>query len=90
MTAVFGDSGDYRLGLTDGERQGWFRTAMGLAMAVRNVDAHRIQRRDDHKRYAMGVLGTCSLLLTQLRYERGNRFHDTTPALEDGRATGTQ
>jgi hypothetical protein len=47
---------------------------MGFAMALRNVDTHRIQRRDDDKRYALGVLGTGSLLLTQLRYEHGNRF----------------
>jgi hypothetical protein len=42
--------------------------------AVRNVATHRIDLRDDAKRYAMGVLGAGSLLLTQLRYEHGNRF----------------
>jgi len=78
--AVLGKSGLYQMGLTEGERQGWQLLAQGLAQAVRNVDAHRIQERPDHKRYAMGVLGTCSLLLTQLRYEHGNRFHDTSPA----------
>lgn len=80
MSAVFGDGGDYRLGLTDGEKQGWHRLAMGISMALRNADAHRIQEREDLKFYAMGVLGASSLLLTQVRYEHGNRFVDTSPA----------
>lgn len=79
MTAVFGERGDFRLGLTDGEKNGWHRLAMGISMALRNVDAHRIQQRADHKLYAIGVLGSSSLLLTQMRYEHGNRFHDTSP-----------
>jgi hypothetical protein len=75
MTAVFKpDGGVLPLGRTSGETQGWHLLAMGLAMAVRNADTHRIQERADHKRYAMGVVGTASLLLTQLRYEHGNRF----------------
>jgi hypothetical protein len=81
MTAVFGDRGEYRLGLTDGEKQGWHRFAMGISMATRNADAHRIQDRPDHRLYAMGVVGASSLLLTQLRYEHGNRFHDSSPAV---------
>lgn len=83
MTAVYGERGEYRLGLTDGEKQGWHRLAMGISMALRNADAHRIQSRLDHKRYAMGVLGVSSLLLTQTRYEHGNRFKDTSPASTD-------
>ena len=82
MTAVYGENGDYRLGLTTGEKQGWHRLAMGISMALRNADAHRIQTRSDHKRYAMGVLGVSSLLLTQTRYEHGNRFKDTSPAVK--------
>jgi len=74
MTAALGANGVFPLGQTPGETQGWHRLGMGFAMALRNVDTHRIQRRDDDKRYAMGVLGTGSLLLTQLRYEHGNRF----------------
>ena len=74
MTAVLGERGEFRLGKTDGEKQGWHRLGMGFAMALRNVDTHRIQQRDDAKRYAMGVLGAGSLLLIQLRYEHGNRF----------------
>lgn len=83
MTAVFGERGDYRLGLTDGEKQGWHRLAMGVSMALRNADAHRIQSRSDHRRYAMGVLGASSLLLTQMRFEHVNRFHDTSPASQE-------
>ena len=74
MTAVLSETGEFPLGQTSGERQGWHRLGMGFAMALRNVDTHRIQRRDDNKRYALGVLGAGSLLLTQLRYEHGNRF----------------
>jgi hypothetical protein len=85
MTAVFGDQGDYRMGRTSGEKQGWHRFAMGISMALRNVDAHRIQNRSDDKRYALGVVGACSLLLTQMRYEHGNRFDDTSPASAEER-----
>jgi hypothetical protein len=74
MTAVLGANGVFVLGQTAGEQQGWHRLGMGFAMALRNVDTHRIQQRDDDKRYAMGVLGAGSLLLTQVRYEHGNRF----------------
>ena len=42
---------------------------MGFAQAIGNVDRHRIQSRSDAKKYAIGVLGLGSLLLTQLRYE---------------------
>jgi len=80
VTAVLGDKGDYRLGRTPGEMQGWHMLAMGIAMALRNPAGHRIEDRPDHRRYALGVLGSCSLLLTQLRYEHGNRFHDLSPA----------
>jgi hypothetical protein len=78
---VFGKSGRYQMGLTEGETQGWQLLAQGIAQALRNVDAHRIQNRSDHKRYALGVVGACSLLLTQMRYEHGNRFQDTSPAV---------
>lgn len=74
MTAVLGEDGKFPLGRTSGETQGWHRLGMGISMALRNVDTHRIQRRSDEKAYAMGVVGTCSLLLTQLRFEHGNRF----------------
>jgi hypothetical protein len=74
MTAVVGENGEFPLGRTQGEKQGWHRLGMGFAMALRNVDTHRIQQRDDAKRYAMGVLGAGSLLLTQLRHQHANSF----------------
>ena len=77
--AVFGRQGDYQMGLTDSEKQGWHLFAQGIAQALRNVDAHRLQQRPDHRRYALGMVGACSLLLTQMRYEHGNRFHDSSP-----------
>lgn len=79
MTAAVGNKGAYRLGLVSGEQDGWHLLGMGILMALRNADAHRIQTRPDHRPYAMGVVGVSSLLLTQLRYEHGNRFHDTAP-----------
>lgn len=49
---------------------------MGFAQALGNVDRHRIQKRDDARRYAIGVLGVGSLLLTQLRYEHSEVIED--------------
>jgi Protein of unknown function (Hypoth_ymh) len=77
--AIFGKLGQFQMGKTDGEIQGW----QLFAQALRNVDAHRIQNRPDHKRYALGLVGACSLLLAQMRHEHGNRFRDTTPAASD-------
>jgi hypothetical protein len=77
--AIFGSNGEYRMGLVEGEK-GWQFLAQGIAQALRNADTHRIQDRSDHRRYAMGVIGACSLLLTQMRFEHGNRFHDISPA----------
>jgi Protein of unknown function (Hypoth_ymh) len=88
--AVFGANGNYRMGLTDGEKQGWQLLAQGIAQALRNADTHRIQNRSDHKRYALGVVGACSLLLTQLRYEHGNRFQDTSPAASTAAGDDTE
>jgi hypothetical protein len=85
--AIFGSNGEYRMGLADGEKQGWQLLAQGIAQALRNADTHRIQDRPDHKRYAMGVIGACSLLLTQMRFEHGNRFHDTSPAASSASAS---
>ena len=62
--AVFADESDWRLGARAGEREGWRFLGMGFAQALSNVDRHKIQRRDDGRRYAVGVLGLGSLLLT--------------------------
>lgn len=80
MSAVFGAAGNYRLGLTDGEKDGWNLFAIGIAKALRNAAAHRIDTRPDHRHYVLGLVGACSLLLTQLRYEHSNHFLDLTPA----------
>ena len=58
----------------DPERDGWHQFGRGLAAATGNVDRHHLQQRPDLKPYAVGVLDAASLLLTQLRYEDGNRF----------------
>ncbi len=72
--ALHPSTGMLTLGRTNGEKEGWHRFGLGIVGALGNVDRHRIQNRPDLKRYALGVLGAASLLLTQLRYEHGNRF----------------
>ncbi|MGH8329553.1 MAG: TIGR02391 family protein [Pseudomonas fluorescens] len=69
--AVFANDGQYRLGKEPGEWEGWRALGMGFAQALSNVDRHNIQRRIDAKRYAFGVLGVGSLILTQLRHQHG-------------------
>lgn len=79
-TAALNDSGQLRMGRQASEWEGWRSLGVGLAQAVGNVDRHRIQRRDDSRRYAMGVLGLGSLLLTQLRYEHPAALLETEQA----------
>ena len=54
------------------EQQGWQQLAAGFALALRNPSGHQIKNRGDAKRYALGVLGTASLLLTEIRHEYGD------------------
>jgi uncharacterized protein Ymh len=68
------ETGVFPLGVAPGEVEGWHQFGRGFMSACSNVDRHRIQSRDDLQRYAMGVLGSASLLLTQMRYQHGNRF----------------
>lgn len=75
---VFADDSDWRLGARAGEREGWRFLGMGFAQALGNVDRHKVQRRDDARRYAVGVLGLGSLLLTQLRWEHGDLIEEVT------------
>ncbi len=73
---VLADDSELRLGKRSAEWQGWRSLGVGFSLALRNVDTHRIQKRDDAKRYAIGVLGLGSLLLTQLRYEHGDILNE--------------
>jgi hypothetical protein len=88
--AIFGRQGIFQMGKTDGETEGWQLFAQGIAKALRNVDTHRVQERPDLKRYALGVVGACSLLLTQMRFEHGNRFRDTSPAASTEAGDGSE
>lgn len=67
--SVLGAGGTFQLGNRSGESEGWLMIGMGFAQALGNVDRHNIQDRADARRYALGVLGVGSLLLTQLRFE---------------------
>ena len=64
---VLADNGILRLGAEPGEWEGWKYLGMGLTQAVGNVDRHHIMDRGEQRRYAIGVLGLGSLLLTQMR-----------------------
>lgn len=81
--AALGDAGPLRMGRQSNEWAGWRFLGQGLAQAVGNVDRHRIQRRSDVRRYAMGVLGLGSLLLTQLRYEHAAQVQEAEAERED-------
>lgn len=72
---VFADDGDFRLGKEPGEWEGWRAFSTGFAQALGNVDRHNIQDRDDARRYAYGVLGAGSLILTQLRHQHGEHLN---------------
>jgi len=73
--AAFANDSEFRLGQRQGEWEGWRMLGMGFAQAISNVDRHRIQERDDARRYALGVLGLGSLLLTQLRHEHSGHLY---------------
>ncbi|MFF9715774.1 TIGR02391 family protein [Streptomyces sp. NPDC014603] len=75
-TQVLNPSGILRMGGQQSEIEGWMALGSGLAQAIGNVDRHRIQQRSDVRRYAMGVLGLGSLLLTQFRYEHPARVQE--------------
>jgi hypothetical protein len=77
-------AGAFPLGSTPGEQEDWQALGIGFASGVGNATRHRIQRRDDDKRYAMGVLGAGSLLLTQLRHEHGNRLRNEPAPVATG------
>jgi hypothetical protein len=76
FAAVLRDESEYRLGRTRSEIEGWRALGIGFVQALGNVDRHRIQARQDVRRYALGVLGVGSLLLTQLRHENGDHLHE--------------
>lgn len=79
MATALGDAAELRLGAQSSEWQGWRSLATGLVQAVGNVDRHRIQQRADGRRYALGVLGLGSLLLTQLRYQHSDLIAEREP-----------
>lgn len=54
------------------EQQGWQQLAAGFALALRNPSGHQVRHRSDAERYALGVLGLASLLLSEIRHEYGD------------------
>lgn len=82
MARIFADDSDWRIGRRAGERDGWRALGIGFTQALSNVDRHRIQVRDDARRYAIGVLGLSSLLLTQMRHKHGDLIEDVRTGAE--------
>ncbi len=74
--AVLADSGELRLGETRPEWEGWRSLGIGFSSAIANVDRHRRQSRADARKYAIGVLGVGSLLLTQIRFQHAALISD--------------
>jgi hypothetical protein len=71
MSQTFKPGGPLALGTGHtSEAEGWHKLARGLSEAVRNPTGHRILRgQRNAQRYAMGVVGTVTLLLAQVRAE---------------------
>jgi hypothetical protein len=84
FAAVLRDESEYRLGRTRSEIEGWRALGIGFVQALGNVDRHRIQARQDVRRYGLGVLGLGCLLLSQLRHEHGDHLHQDEPILNSG------
>jgi len=78
---VLRDEGDWRLGATQSERDGWRALGTGFVQAIGNVDRHHRKQRPDTRRYAVGVLGLGSLLLTQMRHEHGDLIEVTVSGM---------
>lgn len=76
---AMGDAGELRLGGLKGEWEGWRGLGMGLAQAIGNVDRHHVQSPVDQRRYAVGVMGLASLLLTQMRYQHSEVIEERDP-----------
>lgn len=75
FTQVLGKDSVYRLGNEASEWDGWLYLGMGLAQALGNHARHNVMKRVDVKRYALGALGLGSLLLTQMRYQHGDKLN---------------
>ena len=71
MTAAFKEGAPLALasGEVTSETEGWHLLALGLMKAVRNLRGTE-SKSEDARTYAMGVLGTISLIMTQVRLER--------------------
>ena len=69
FTRALDPDGPLALGSQSNEAEGWRSIGAGMSAALGNVDRHTIQQRPDLKKYAIGVLGVASLLLTQIRYQ---------------------
>jgi hypothetical protein len=75
FSQVLGKESAFRLGNEASEWDGWLYLGMGLAQALGNHARHNVMKREDLERYALGALGLASLLLTQMRFQHGNKLN---------------
>lgn len=69
---AFADASPLRLGKVKNEWEGWRSLGVGFVAALSNDVRHHVHDRPDARKYAIGVLGLGSLLLTQLNHEHGD------------------
>lgn len=74
VSGLFGKGQPLALGQNEGQRQGWESIVRGFLMGPRNAVQHGISNREDLEQYAVGVLGTCSLILVEVRRDYPDRF----------------
>lgn len=72
MAALHRTKGRFPMGATDGEQDGWHLLTMGFFQALSNSVRHRIDHMDNPRAYALGVLGTASLILSQISEHYGD------------------
>ncbi|GAA3595542.1 hypothetical protein GCM10022198_19250 [Klugiella xanthotipulae] len=72
FTKALNSGGPLALGSQPNETDGWRNLGTGLIAAIGNVDRHGIQDRNDVKKYALGVLGLSSLLLSQIKLQHSD------------------
>jgi hypothetical protein len=82
---LFRAGGPLELGDNPGQRDGWASLVRGLLMGPRNRVQHRIDPRapDELRRYAAGIIGTVSLILTELRSRHHLTFAQPAIAAAD-------
>lgn len=80
VAGLFGRGADLALGDNEGQRQGWESIIRGMLMGPRNAVQHGIDGRhpDELRRFAAGVVGAATMILTEIRSRHPQRFEQPT------------